>query len=60
MWRHYCPIEKAWISVGKGEPCNWCEEKQAPAQGRDAGLVTPSKPDEAARIINIRERSNLT
>jgi hypothetical protein len=20
MWCHYCPIEKAWISVGKGEP----------------------------------------
>jgi hypothetical protein len=26
MWRHYCPEEKAWISVGKGQPCNWCEQ----------------------------------
>jgi hypothetical protein len=28
MWRHYCPEEKAWISVGKGQPCNWCEAKE--------------------------------
>lgn len=24
MWRHWCQIERAWVSVGKGEPCNWC------------------------------------
>jgi hypothetical protein len=29
MWRHYCPIEKTWISVGKGEPCNWCDTPEA-------------------------------
>jgi hypothetical protein len=28
MWRHYCPEEKAWISVGKGQPCNWCEQTE--------------------------------
>jgi hypothetical protein len=30
MWKHYCPVEKAWISVGKGEPCNWCERVEPP------------------------------
>jgi len=24
MWKHYCVMEKAWVSVGNGEPCNWC------------------------------------
>lgn len=24
MWTHYCIVDRAWISVGKGEPCNWC------------------------------------
>lgn len=29
MWTHYCTVDRAWISVGKNEPCNWCgaEEK---------------------------------
>ena len=26
MWKHYCPEEKAWISVGKDQPYNWCEQ----------------------------------
>lgn len=26
MWTHYCIVDRAWISVGKGEPCNWCGE----------------------------------
>jgi hypothetical protein len=24
MWTHYCPVDRTWIDVGKGEPCNWC------------------------------------
>jgi hypothetical protein len=24
MWTHYCSVDRAWISVSKGEPCNWC------------------------------------
>jgi hypothetical protein len=28
MWKHYCPVEKEWIEVGKGESCNWCETKE--------------------------------
>lgn len=24
MWKHYCPKDRCWISVGKGERCNWC------------------------------------
>jgi hypothetical protein len=41
MWRHYCPIEKTCISVGKGEPCNWCEEKEAlgPAEPKEADAI---------------------
>lgn len=27
MWKHWCQIERAWVSVGKGEPCNWCDAK---------------------------------
>jgi hypothetical protein len=27
MWKHYCIAEKTWISVGNGEPCNWCDVK---------------------------------
>ena len=27
MWKHYCLVEKAWISVGNGQPCNWCDVK---------------------------------
>ena len=25
MWKHYCLVEKAWISVGNGQQCNWCD-----------------------------------
>jgi hypothetical protein len=32
MWTHYCPRERARISVGAGEPCNWC--------GAEAGSST--------------------
>jgi len=24
MWDHYCTRERSEMSVGKGEPCNWC------------------------------------
>lgn len=24
MWKHYCVMEKTWVSVASGEPCNWC------------------------------------
>ena len=27
MWKHYCLVEKAWISVGNKQPCNWCDIK---------------------------------
>ena len=27
MWEHYCDEEKSMMSVGKGEPCNWCEKE---------------------------------
>jgi hypothetical protein len=25
MWKHYCLVEKAWIGVGNGQQCNWCD-----------------------------------
>ena len=28
MWEHYCDEEKSMMSVGKGEPCNWCEKEE--------------------------------
>jgi hypothetical protein len=34
MWRHWCPEEQAWISVCKGQPCNWCEATQAEWQAK--------------------------
>jgi hypothetical protein len=41
MWRHYCEAEKGWLMVGKGEPCNWCEEKEAlgPAEPKEADAI---------------------
>ena len=27
MWEHYCQEEKTIMSVGDGEPCNWCEKE---------------------------------
>jgi hypothetical protein len=24
MWTHHCPTERALLSVGQGEACNWC------------------------------------
>jgi hypothetical protein len=24
MWDHHCPVERARLSVGVGEPCSWC------------------------------------
>jgi len=27
MWEHNCP-EEGEISIGKGEPCNWCGKKE--------------------------------
>jgi hypothetical protein len=24
MWDHDCPVERARLSVGEGEPCSWC------------------------------------
>ena len=39
MWTHYCIVDRAWISVGKNEPCNWCGECERKAEVRknDAG-----------------------
>jgi hypothetical protein len=28
MWKHYCLVEKAWIGVGAGQQCNWCDIKE--------------------------------
>lgn len=28
MWVHFCPAENTKISVGVGEPCNWCGAQQ--------------------------------
>jgi len=28
MWKHYCPVEKEWLEVGKGQSCNWCDKKE--------------------------------
>ena len=32
LWDHYCPVEKALMGVGKGEPCNWCGAVEARKQ----------------------------
>lgn len=39
MWHHFCKAEKAWISVGQGEPCNWCDahEQKAASVARNTG-----------------------
>jgi hypothetical protein len=42
MWRHYCPEEKAWISVGKGQPCNWCEQIEKEKHDRNNQLDYPA------------------
>jgi hypothetical protein len=43
MWRPYCEAEKGWLMVGKGEPCNWCEEKEAlgPAEPKADAIKEP-------------------
>ena len=28
MWKHYCPVEKEWLEVAKGQCCNWCNIKE--------------------------------
>jgi len=28
MWEHYCDEEHSMMEVGKGEPCNWCGERE--------------------------------
>jgi hypothetical protein len=25
MWKHLCKVERGWLLVANGEPCNWCE-----------------------------------
>jgi hypothetical protein len=45
MWRHYCPIEKTWISVGKGEPCNWCDTPEPKSEPPKA----PPQPQAAKK-----------
>jgi len=35
MWNHYCPIEKADMKIGNGEPCNWCGLESGPIQASD-------------------------
>jgi len=37
MWKHYCPAEKTYLSVGSGEPCNWC--------GKESNLKTKGEVD---------------
>lgn len=27
MWKHWCPVDRAWLSVGLEEPCNWCGQR---------------------------------
>jgi hypothetical protein len=29
MWKHFCRKEKAVLSVGDGEDCNWCAKSEA-------------------------------
>lgn len=28
MWRHFCRVEHVLISVGQGQRCNWCMERE--------------------------------
>lgn len=28
MWRHYCRVEHVLLSVGEGQRCNWCMERE--------------------------------
>ena len=30
MWQHYCRVEKDIMGTEKGQPCNWCDEKEKP------------------------------
>jgi hypothetical protein len=30
MWDHDCPVERARLSVGAGEPCSWCGAEEQP------------------------------
>jgi hypothetical protein len=40
MWTHYCPVDRAWISVGKDEPCNWCDKTEPFGELADANNKT--------------------
>ena len=35
MWEHYCQKEKTIMSVGDGEPCNWCGKEHTMAGEHD-------------------------
>jgi hypothetical protein len=28
MWKHYCKVENCWLSIGRGQLCNWCNLKE--------------------------------
>jgi len=36
MWTHYCKPDKAWLSVERGEPCNWCDAPETLEEPDDA------------------------
>ena len=40
MWTHYCIVDRAWISVGKNEPCNWCCAREP--RGKEPTCNRPS------------------
>lgn len=52
MWNHYCPQEKAWIGIERGQDCNWCQVGDDLDRERKPflRLVEPVKPETTKEI----------
>ena len=55
MWEHYCQKEKTIMSVGDGEPCNWCEKENNMKTHDDRGWSRESHEQYMARRLAEEE-----
>jgi len=54
MWEHYCQKEKTIMSVGDGEPCNWCGKEHTMTKD-DRGWSRESHEQYVARRLAEEE-----
>lgn len=45
MWTHYCIVDRGWISVGKNEPCNWCDAREPEPTATACAKTLPEARD---------------